>query len=497
MSLSINELPVELLLTIIDHLDDTKTLESLALVSHHFYRVTQPLIATGYRRYGALAPLYTDLDNEYLVDEDDEMDGTTGVLGPGLRPWLAHLLEQPRRATFTRALQLKDWRDDRRRPDNEDVAPFLPYEEADKQLLVHLLATGETDPSLHNDHVYLYTHDLLIILMSLSRNLRWLESVSTSDVRKLEPFLWRATGLGAYKDKYLYLNQLKEVRLEWGTEKYSLNESTLMPFYFMPSVRIITAINVSNESMADLPPDMGLDLSELRGLSRLEELNLYRCNMDGYGLVTTLGFMHSSLKRLSWWWGDSNISYDMYLPRPVSKALFEVRDSLEVLCMHNFTQDYDASLDDDDDSLDQRLTSIRSFTRLHELSIEVWQLLGWNWDDVNSNQVSADGAPAPTLHETLPASLHILKLEWYSTSSDENLASIVKRHLEDLLRVRNEVLPNLKEIQVECRAEWEESLAPVRTQSEALGIKMSFGRIKHKVDIDWEAIADEMRGTTV
>ena len=42
MSLSINELPVELLLTIIDHLDDAKTLESLALVSHHFYRVTQP-----------------------------------------------------------------------------------------------------------------------------------------------------------------------------------------------------------------------------------------------------------------------------------------------------------------------------------------------------------------------------------------------------------------------------------------------------------------------
>lgn len=413
-------LPNDVLLLVGEKLERTTDRWNLALVSRHFHDLFLPLV---YRhvslRHGrdALSFLSAILSRPALARAVRELDLMTwhanGVLGPG-----------PERREISNSALLNRW------------ITSVSDSQAEGDGWIECLAQGSGDAWA------------ALILPPLSR-LRKLHLVYSTCSPHLDQIIQRMAGCKNPFTVHPPFEHLEEVSLH-HREDFDLGNSAdlpaeealapfklLLPFFHLPSVRVITANSVvdttANASELMISEKAAEGHRPRIGLSSITEIDL-RASSGNHGMELLIASC-AELKSFKYQHSDSHLLSQGYQPSVFYRSLSHSKDSLQTLWLDNYGSHHPFTATGLNQSHDEWFGSLVDFTALREVRVRLTNLL----------DIRYQHEPTTPLIECLPSSLETLYIE----GCEEGYLAMLVSQLQTVIRNSRCHFPGLQRVDLE------------------------------------------------
>jgi hypothetical protein len=219
----------------------------------------------------------------------------------------------------------------------------------------------------------------------------------------------------------------------WATLDEPQSASTLLlPFFRLPSVRVITANSVVDPSIAVTSPAQATQNPEA-GSSSITEIDL-RSSSGNHGMEALVSSC-ARLKSFKYQHSDSHVLSHGYQPSAFYRSLAHSKKSLQTLWLDHHGNHLPFTAGGLNQSHDEWFGSLVDFTALRELRVRLPNLL----------DIRYQTEPTTPLLECLPSSLASLYIEG---CEERNLAMLVSQ-LQIVVKSRRTRFPRLSRIEIE------------------------------------------------
>ncbi|KAJ5742819.1 uncharacterized protein N7511_011220 [Penicillium nucicola] len=405
-------LPNDVLLLIGEQLEQKSDCWNLVFVSRHFHNLFLPFV---YRRVSlrnwpdASSFLHAILDRPALARAVRELD---------LSDWLASIVSDEHDKKITESAQVKQW------------LRYLSHSDSESRQWTEDLGQGLGDAWAA----------LILPLLSQLRILRviyastssWLDEIMRRAIQCQRPF--------EMQPAFQYLQEIFLHRWDnlnrhgnWAaSEEQQPASNILLPFFRLPSVRVITADSVVDPSMAITSPEQTTQ-NAIAGCSSITEIDL-RSSSGNHGMEA-LVLSCADLKSFKYQHSDSHVLSHGYQPSAFYHSLSHSKRSLETLWLDHHGSHFPFTAAGLNQSHDEWFGSLVDFTALRELRVRLPNLL----------DIRYQNEPTTPLLECLPSSLATLYIEG---CEERNLGMLVSQ-LQIVVKNRQTRFPKLNRINVE------------------------------------------------
>ncbi|CAG7996584.1 unnamed protein product [Penicillium salamii] len=402
-------LPNDVLLLIGEELQRKTDRWSLIFVSRHFHDLFLPLV---YRKVSlqswrdAASFFYAVVKQPTLARAVRELDFTK---------WHAEGVREYEHDNITNCTLLTQW------------VSSVSHSQAESDRWIQCLAQGSSDA-------------WIATILPLLTQLRRLHLVYSTSSPHLDRMMQRVVSgeppFTVPTFRHLDLVSLHHREdLDQGDSSENQEPSSsqlLLPFFQLPSVRVITA-----NSVVDKPPSLDPDNlsgtdSPKAGFSSVTEIDL-RASSGNHGMEMLIASC-AELKSFKYQHSDAHVLSHGYRPSAFHRSLSSSKKTLQTLWLDHYGSHYPFTAAGLNQSHDEWFGSLADFTALREVRVRLTNLLDIRLLD----------EPVIPLVDCLPSSLETLYIE----GCEERYFGMLVSQLQTVIKTRDR-FPKLQRIEIE------------------------------------------------
>ncbi|KAJ6027928.1 hypothetical protein N7499_001389 [Penicillium canescens] len=405
-------LPNDVLLLVGEQLEQKADSWNLVFVSRHFHDLFLSFV---YRRVSlrnwndASSFLHAILNRPVLARAVRELD---------LKDWHAKGLSEYQRKKITESTHLKEW--------------------------IHVVSHSDTESQQWTEDLGQGLGDawaaLILPLLSQLRKLQlayastspWLDRIMQRAIQCERPFVIQPPFKCLQEVSLHHRNDLDRDDTWGAREEHQSASALLMPFFSLPSVRVITANAVVDPSTAITSPEQMTQNLRV-GFSSITEIDL-RSSSGNHGMEALVSSC-AALKSFKYQHSDSHVLSHGYQPSAFYRSLAHSKKSLQTLWLDHYGSHFPFTAGGLNQSHDEWFGSLADFTALRELRVRLPNLL----------DIRYQNEPSTPLLECLPSSLATLYIEG---CEERNLGMLVSQ-LQIVIKNRRTRFPGLNRIDIE------------------------------------------------
>ncbi|CAG8390899.1 unnamed protein product [Penicillium salamii] len=402
-------LPNDVLLLIGEELQRKTDRWSLVFVSKHFHDLFLPLLYRKVSLQGwrdAASFFYAVLKQPTLARAVRELDVTK---------WHAEGVSEYENDNIKNCTLLTQW------------VSSVSHSQAEGDRWVECLAQGSSDA-------------WIAIILPLLTQIRSLHLVYSTSSPHLDRMMQRVvSGETPYTNPafrhldLVSLHHREDLDQRDSAESQEPSSSQLLlPFFKLPSVRVITANSVVDKAPSLDPENLSETDSPKDGFSSVTEIDL-RASSGNHGMEMLIASC-AELKSFKYQHSDAHVLSHGYRPSAFHRSLSSSKETLQTLWLDHYGSHYPFTAAGLNQSHDEWFGSLADFTALREVRVRLMNLL----------DIRYQNEPAIPLVDCLPSSLETLYIE----GCEERYFGMLVSQLQAVIMTRGR-FPKFQRVEIE------------------------------------------------